>query len=135
MKGDRGTALVSKDNKVLMIFRRKNGSEYHVLPGGHVEEGETDEYATIRELFEETTIIAEVEEKLISFKDANKRTHHIFLCKYISGVPKLAGNSIEVERASENNYYNPMWVDTKEIKNLSIWPDETKNFLIEYFSK
>ncbi len=135
MKGDRGTALVCKENKFLMIFRCKNNSEYYVLPGGHVEDGETSEEATIRELFEETSIIAEVDKKIITFKDANGRTHQIFLCKYISGTPKMSDNSVEVERASEVNIYKPMWVDKYEIKSFSIWPEETKKYLIDYFNK
>ncbi len=133
MIGDRATAFVYKDNKVLMIFRHKNDNEYYVLPGGHVEEGETLAYATTRELLEETSIKADFDKKLFSLIDINGRTHHICLCKYISGVPKLANDSVEVGRASEKNIYNPMWVDVKEIKNLTIWPEQTKDFLIKYF--
>ena len=136
MKGDRATSLVFKDNQVLMIFRRENGSEYYVLPGGGIEDNETLEYAVIRELSEETSINASFDKKLISIKDdVSGRMNHICLCKYISGAPKLAADSVEVSRTSDKNTYNPMWVDINKIKNLTLFSEQTKNFLVKYFKK
>lgn len=135
MKGDRATALVLKEDCILMIHRFKDGKEYFVLPGGGVEEGELAEDAVIRELQEETSIQAHLVKKLNSFVSTRGRTHHIFLCEYISGEPALAPDSIEATTGDENNQFIPMWVEKEKIPNLEMWPDEIKPFLIDYFSK
>jgi 8-oxo-dGTP diphosphatase len=134
MKGDRATAFIYKDNKVLMIQRLRKQDEYYVLPGGHVEEGETPEVAVMRELKEETSIEGKFVKKLESFVDKHGRTHHIYLCEYISGEPKLDPNSTEAKAASEGNIYTPMWVAVSKIPDLPIWPDEIGPFLLKYFN-
>jgi ADP-ribose pyrophosphatase YjhB (NUDIX family) len=44
-------AIIKADGNILVC--RKKGEEYYFLPGGHVEFGETSEYALKRELWEE----------------------------------------------------------------------------------
>jgi len=134
MKGDRATALVCRDGKLMMIHRLRAGMEYYVLPGGHVEDGETVEIAVIRELKEETSLDAKLGSKLYSFADKEGRNHHIYSCDYVSGLPKLPPDSIESTRANEGSH-NPLWVDIDEIKGLTIWPTGTRSFLLDYFNK
>jgi 8-oxo-dGTP diphosphatase len=52
----RSAMIVCRDEKLLMVKHRKKGREYWVLPGGHVELGESCEAAAERELFEETEL-------------------------------------------------------------------------------
>ena len=52
---DVACGIVNKDNKILMVKRaKKEGDLLWVFPGGKVENGETNEQACIREVFEET---------------------------------------------------------------------------------
>ena len=52
---DVACGIVNKDNKILMVKRaKKEGDLLWVFPGGKVEDGETNEQACIREVFEET---------------------------------------------------------------------------------
>ena len=39
----RAAAIVMKDNKILLMYRRRNGFEYYAVPGGHIENGEKPE--------------------------------------------------------------------------------------------
>ncbi len=57
-------ALVDGDKKVLVTRRNikmKIFPRAWVLPGGHVDPGETLENAAIRELFEETGVLIEID--------------------------------------------------------------------------
>lgn len=50
MKRIRAVAIIVNDAKVLLIHRISHGKEYHVFPGGGVENGETVERAVLREV-------------------------------------------------------------------------------------
>ncbi len=126
----RATAVVIKDGKVLLIHR-KNEKEFYVFPGGGVEEGETVEQAILRELMEETSIIVKIN-KILEHKIYDDGTeNYAYLCDYISGEPYLADNSPEkIEMKDGIEYYNPVWVDIKDLENLTVWPEEAKRQLI-----
>jgi len=133
-KSTRATILMEKDGLVLMIYRLRDGHEYYTLPGGGVEGDESVEQAALRELKEETSIMGKIEQKVFDFTDSNRREHQILSCIYISGEPQLSIDSPENIKKSESNIHKPMWVDQKQIPNLTIWPDGTKQLLIKRFS-
>jgi 8-oxo-dGTP diphosphatase len=126
----RATALVIKDGKVLLIHR-KNEKEFYVFPGGGVEGGETVEQAIQRELLEETSIIVKIN-KILEHKIYNDGIeNYAYLCDYVSGEPRLADDSPErIEMESGIEYYNPMWVEIKDLENMTVWPEEAKRQLI-----
>ncbi len=132
MKTERARAIILHNDEILMIQRLRTDSEYYVLPGGKLEEGESPEITVMREVKEETSLNTKFIKKLDSLIDKDGTIHHIYLCEYISGVPKLTVDSPEVAEASDGNIYTPMWTNIKNIPNLQIWPAEAKNFLLNY---
>ena len=57
----RSSVLLFEEGKVLLALHRKKGWEYWVLPGGHVEDGESPEAAAVREIKEETGLEVRVD--------------------------------------------------------------------------
>ena len=53
MTRNRGAAIIVQEGKIALIKRIQEDETYYVFPGGGIEEGETPEEATKREIFEE----------------------------------------------------------------------------------
>jgi len=103
-------AVVPHDRKLLLV-RRRNEPDAGLwgFPGGHVDLGETGLDAAVRELREETSIVAEPVDYLtnidIIIKDNDQCIAHHFLlvvvlCKYRSGQP------IAQDDASEASWFD-----------------------------
>ena len=85
--------IVWKDDKILIDQRQTNGmlGGLWEFPGGHVEKGESNEEAVVREVKEELDVDVQVRAHFASVE--HQYTHftitlHAFLCDYISGIPK-----------------------------------------------
>lgn len=128
----RAVGIVINEDKVLLMHRVKNGKQYYVFPGGGVEEGESIEEAVVRELWEETTLEIEVGKLLYRhiYDDGNEQ--FFYLCRYVSGTPKLGeGTESEEMKVSNKNYYNPMWYPVENIERLLLYPLEIRDWLID----
>ena len=124
-------AIVDK-NKILLIHRFRKGEEYFVLPGGHVEPGESEEETLIRELKEETNLDIKIDKKLWSLiSPYNNSLHHFFLVTKFSGKLKLGGP--ELEKNSKENKFLLEWHDMKDIPKLNMVPAPLKKKMIEEF--
>jgi mutator protein MutT len=125
--------FVIKDNKILVMFRKKNGEEYYVFPGGHMQQDETPEETVVREIEEETTIKCRIIRKafdLIDYSNVKKsQSEFYFICKWISGDPKLSGE--ESRRSTIDNYYEPMWINLLEVNRLKFYPAQSKQWVME----
>lgn len=119
-----------RGSEVLVIKRHKYGEDYIVLPGGGIDEGETDFEAASREVLEETSIQVRPVKLILTLpwttKDSEQR---IVLCEYISGEPKLDPNSEEANRTDDGqNTYEPMWVSI-DIAKESLQPSQVREIL------
>ena len=127
----RVTAIVTHGKNILLIYRFKNGEEYYVFPGGGVEEGESVEEALLRELEEETGIIASLMMPLCVYK--NDRLEYFFHVPCSDVETKLGGP--EVDRQSEANIYRLEWIPFNKIKDLPLVPTEMKDWIVEKFTE
>lgn len=103
---DSARAVIIRDRKVLTMFRRKikDGAvnEYYVIPGGGIEEGETEEETVVRELQEEMSVEVEIVDFLGKEETKNGNAYY-YLCKIKDDAePRLGGE--ELERMTEDNF-------------------------------
>lgn len=103
-------AVVVEGDRVLLVQRgREPDKGLWGYPGGHVEEGETLAEAALRELAEETGVVARPDGQLGSL-DMIRRdvsgaiTRHYVLiamrCRYVSGDPVAADDAADVRWVS-----------------------------------
>lgn len=127
----RATAVIINDNKILLIRRVKPGVEYFILPGGGVDENETIEEATIREVMEELNLKVKKYEFLFSLENIpvpqmitihkGNRDEYIFKVIEYTGTPEIGGP--EKERMSPENQYHLEWIDLSRLKEMkNIYP-------------
>ena len=123
----RAAAIVMKDNKILLMYRRRNGFEYYAVPGGHIENGEKPEITAVRELKEETNLNAEIGFLFLE-NEGNGWHNYFYMAKNIKGEAIFGGE--ELERNSEENFYELKWVDLEKISGINLLPSELKEKII-----
>jgi 8-oxo-dGTP diphosphatase len=129
---DRAAGIIIKNGKILLMHRQKPGRDYCVIPGGDIEENETPEVAVLREIKEETNLVAEIDFLFFEFKsDVFKRHEKFFMMKNISGKEKIG--EPEISWQNENNQYDLEWVEIAKISETNLLPKEIKEKLIETF--
>ena len=136
MKRTRAVGILIKNDEILLMYRKKNGNEYFVFPGGGVEKEEKVEQAVIRELKEETTIEAKIDKLLYHHIYDDDTEQFFYLCNYIKGEPKLDENSPEKKKMlNGEEFYNPLWIKIEELKNMLVYPLEIRDLLIKDFKE
>ena len=125
-----GALIFNKENKVFLMTSPKWKDKY-VIPGGHIELGETIEQALKREIKEETNLdIYDIEfvmlQEFVFEEDFYEKRHFIFL----DHICKTDDNEVILNK--EGSSY--IWVDIDEALDLSVEP-YTKNVILEYKKK
>jgi ADP-ribose pyrophosphatase YjhB (NUDIX family) len=121
MPRNRVSAIIVKDNEILLIHRLRDGQEYWSIPGGGIEENEDIETALNREVLEETGL------RVINFDLAFKvnenhtsgvRTNYFFRCTTSADDLRVGGP--ELERSSPTNIYKLEWIQISKIITLNL---------------
>jgi 8-oxo-dGTP pyrophosphatase MutT (NUDIX family) len=119
-------AVVINGDKVLVMKRHRRGRNYAVLPGGGVEAGETAAEAALRELREETTLVAEID-RLLWTGMHNDRPASYFLMTTVRGRVELSGPESLANRA--DNSYELRWVTAGQFAELGLHPPDVRGRL------
>lgn len=116
------------------VIKRKDYQEYYTFPGGGLEEGETPEEGTIREIKEEFGIDVEILKGLYELENGEQnKKEYFFLCKYIGGEfgtgtgPEFSGNPKYAHRGK----YIPEIVSREDVEKITLLPFEIRDKFIE----
>jgi 8-oxo-dGTP diphosphatase len=136
-------AVLFKEDKIALLFVSKNN--YHKLPGGGIEQGESIEEALSREILEETGCTCKIKENLgmtIEYRDTMEmlQISYVFSAEVFSKSKRL---NFTEEEASQGFILE--WHTLEEVKEL--FSQDTPNdydghfisvrdrAIIEYFQK
>lgn len=119
----RAAAVVIDGDKVLVMKRHKRGRDYAVLPGGGVEAGETFAEAALRELIEETTLVAEID-RLLWTGMHNDRPASYFLMTAVRGYVELSGPEALANRP--DNSFELRWATADQFAELGLHPQDIR---------
>ena len=108
--------------------------DYHVFPGGGLEEGETLEEGTAREIKEEFGIDVKVKEKLYELDngEVNKK-EYFFLCEYISGTLGT-GDGPEFNKDpkyADRGDFTPEIIKIEDIEKINLLPPQIREKFIK----
>ncbi len=125
-----GALIFNTENKILLVRSHKWRDKY-VIPGGHIELGETNLKALIREIKEETGLdIYDIEyigfQEFIYDEAFWKMRHYIFF----DYMCKTDGTKVELNSESEEY----VWVTLEEANNFDVEP-YTLRTIDEYMKK
>ena len=118
-------------SRVLLMRRLKGGRRYTVLPGGGIEPGETPGQAAVRELAEETGLVATVAGHLAAVDHDDQRAHYLLMAA-VTGEPTLGGPEALAE--SEDNRYWPGWVPIAELADEPLVPEGAREIVLRAFA-
>lgn len=128
-------AIVTNEDKLLVMRRNKFGTKYSTLIGGAVEMGESNETALRRELMEESGLtVGEI--KLVFVEDAGEPygEQFVYWCQYTGGEPALSPDTTEAKiNQLGENIYEPGWLPIAEIANSDFVSSSLKEALLQAF--
>lgn len=116
------------------VIKRKDYQEYYTFPGGGLEEGETPEEGTIREIKEEFGINVKVIKKLYEMQSEKfNQKEMFFLCEYVDGE---FGTGDGPEFNNDPKYIDsgkflPEIIKREDIKDLLLLPFEIKDKFVK----
>jgi 8-oxo-dGTP diphosphatase len=127
-------AIILNGNKLLVMHRNKEGSQYYTLVGGRVNERESIEEALVRELKEETgLVVTKYQLVFIEEHPTPYNEQYIYLCQ----VDSL--DSVAIQDDSEEgmmnrrnvNIHQPFWVDIQSFENLAFRTPQLQSAILK----
>ena len=123
--------ILIENNKVLLIYRERDGEKYYVFPGGGIEDNETKEDCISRECKEELGIDINIKKYVYEVKGKDF-IQHFFLIERKSGEVGT-GNPEEYDVNRVGGVQIPKFINISELSKLDIVsPPIVKQFLEDF---
>ena len=125
--------VLIENDKILLIYREKNGKVYYVFPGGGVGEAETNEECLIRECREELGIEINIIKQLYEVKGKDF-LQHFFLIERVSGDIGT-GDAWEYDVNRVGGLQRPMFININELDKLDVVSRDIVEQLLSDYKK
>ena len=126
---NRGAAIIVQEGKIALIKRIREEETYYVFPGGGIEEGETPEEATKREVYEELGLHIKVEHLIAKVKYKGNEYYYV---AYITGGVFGSGTAEEFQWEGRGSYI-PLWLPINELEKVNIKPYEVVGNIFNHY--
>lgn len=131
-------AIIIENNRLLVMFRNKSGSQYYTLVGGHLDGDETPEQAVVREVREETGLNV-TSSRLVFYEDHPEpyNKQYIYICE-VAPHGDVAIQEYSEEGAMNRvsiNIHTPLWVDVKNINKLPFRTPQLQQAIVQAVKK
>jgi ADP-ribose pyrophosphatase YjhB (NUDIX family) len=127
-------AIIIEDGKILVMFRKKQGSKYFTLVGGRVYDNESIEHGLIREIKEETGLDI-TNSRLVFFEEHPEpyNEQYIYLCEVgphdkvqiQDGTEEATMNRLEID------VHQPVWAETSSFARLPFRTPQLQDAIVE----
>lgn len=108
-----GAVVINEHNEILVVKEKMNASIGYKLPGGHIELGEKISEAIIREVYEETGIVAKFE----SIQGLITKQNYRFSKSNMYLVCRLQAISSDINIHDQDEIIDARWIDINEYIN------------------
>lgn len=130
-KRTRVRAIIYSENKIVSMYREREGRIFYTFPGGGMEEGETEKQCVMREVFEEFGLNVRPVKKVYIYEN-ERSVEHFYICEWIDGEFGT-GKGEEFDENRNNGIYKPLLIDIAEIPSLPLMPPEIAKAFYEDF--
>lgn len=136
--GKAARAIIIEGDKILVMRRNKQGSEYYTLVGGRVQPSETIEQSLVREVKEETGLTITKARHVFTEKHPEPyNEQYIFLCEV------APHESVAIQAASEEalmniidiNVHTPLWVELTWFSKLPFVTMQLQTAIVQGLKK
>ena len=122
-------AIVIDNDKLVTMYRNKEGKIYYTFPGGGMEGDETKEACVVRECQEEFGINVKPIKHVYTYEN-DTTIQYFYTCKWLSGeFGSGAGEEFQEDRNCGD--YRPTLMPIEDIPNLPLMPPEIAKLLVD----
>lgn len=116
-------AIIIKDNKLVVMQRKKKGRQYCTFPGGHIEINENPVQCVKREVLEEFGIEVEPT-KLVYVYEYKGGLQGFYVANWISGNIHITDSEEYTNDDTNKGTYNPTMINISDMKRENLMPPE-----------
>ncbi len=131
-------AIIIENNKILVMYRNKQGSQYYTLVGGRANDNETPEDALVREVKEETGLeITHARLVYVEYHQPPYNEQYIYLCE-VAPHADIALQDTSEEAFLNNlsvNIHRPQWSDKKSFAVLPFRTPQLQSAIVTALKK
>ncbi|MDB5182527.1 MAG: hydrolase [Candidatus Saccharibacteria bacterium] len=136
--GQASRAIIIENDKVLVMYRNKQGSQYYTLVGGRVAEGETPEDALVREIMEETGLsITTAQLVFVEYHQPPYNEQYIYLCEVAPHADVALDDASEEAQLNKLtvNIHKPQWIDKKAFAKIAFRTPQLQEAIVKAMKK